>query len=132
MQMITLTAITNIFTQIGLKTKCCSNKSSVKPKHWLDPAVSKFGPEFVSDARAVLSASSLFLLYPPFWALFSQQGSKWTFQVSDLHVQLLVSISQYYWYDCLKGHPLYNSQCPQIEEQTFLRSRHRCHIKSIK
>jgi hypothetical protein len=41
-----------------------------------------FGHQFVSDVKSVLNAAFLFLLYPPFWALFDQQGSKWTFQVT--------------------------------------------------
>ena len=74
------------FFQTGLKAKfgrCCSSasRSDSAPAHWLDTATPRFGPEFVSDVKSVLSAAYLFLLYPPFWALFDQQSSKWTFQV---------------------------------------------------
>ena len=65
-----------------MRTKFKTWRSPTKVD-WLDPAISTYGSEFVSDVRSVLNVAGLFLLYPPFWALFDQQGSKWTFQVID-------------------------------------------------
>ena len=47
----------------------------------LDP---RFSPQFVADVKAVLRVCVLFLLYPFFWALYDQQGSRWTFQATRM------------------------------------------------
>jgi hypothetical protein len=61
---------------MGLQAKLCKKGSGeADGQHWLHPAASKFGQHFVADVRAVLGAAALFLLYPPFWALFDQQAT---------------------------------------------------------
>ena len=56
-------------------------KSKEKLPHWMDYAVPRFGKRFVADIKAVLRISVIFCMYPVFWALYDQQGSRWTFQV---------------------------------------------------
>ena len=57
-------------------------KSDEKRDHWMDYAVERFGKSFVEDIKAVLRVCVLFLTYPFFWALYDQQGSRWTFQAT--------------------------------------------------
>ncbi len=65
----------SFFVQIGLKTKCFGKRNG-RTKHWLDPAIPKFGPDFVSDVKSVFKASALFILYPPFWFQWYKSKSK--------------------------------------------------------
>ena len=53
--------------------------------HWLDRGTSTFGEKFVSDVKAVYNVSYMMLPFPIFWALFDQQGSRWTFQASRMN-----------------------------------------------
>ncbi|RUS80228.1 hypothetical protein EGW08_011993, partial [Elysia chlorotica] len=54
--------------------KTPSSKSSRLPK-----------ADFVSDVKALLKVLWLFLPLPLFWALFDQQGSRWTLQAVDMN-----------------------------------------------
>lgn len=45
-------------------------------------------PELISDVRAVLKVGFLFLPLPVFWALYDQQGSRWTFQAAKMNLDL--------------------------------------------
>ena len=53
--------------------------------HWLDYAEPKFGKKMVSDVKDVLKILLLFVPLPLFWALFDQQGSRWTFQATRMN-----------------------------------------------
>ncbi|XP_058985772.1 peptide transporter family 1 isoform X2 [Musca domestica] len=56
-----------------------------KPKpHWLDYAEPAVGSKMVSDVKTLLKILVLFLPFPVFWALFDQQGSRWTFQATRM------------------------------------------------
>ncbi|CAD5122586.1 DgyrCDS10998 [Dimorphilus gyrociliatus] len=57
-------------------------------KHWLDYAEDKYEPELISDVKAVLRVGFLFLPLPIFWALYDQQGSRWTFQAARMNLSL--------------------------------------------
>ncbi|TRY69566.1 hypothetical protein TCAL_07633 [Tigriopus californicus] len=59
-------------------------RATIKRDHWLDYAEDRFGTTFVSDVKAVLRVCILFLMYPVFWALYDQQGSRWTFQATRM------------------------------------------------
>ncbi|GFO23908.1 solute carrier family 15 member, partial [Plakobranchus ocellatus] len=54
-------------------------------QHWMDYATDKFEESFVSDVKALLKVLWLFLPLPIFWALFDQQGSRWTLQAVDMN-----------------------------------------------
>jgi len=54
-------------------------------KHWLDRGNEKFGEKFVADVKAVYNVSFMMLPFPIFWALFDQQGSRWTFQATRMN-----------------------------------------------
>lgn len=53
--------------------------------HWLDRGKPNFGDKFVADVKAVYNVSFMMLPFPIFWALFDQQGSRWTFQASRMN-----------------------------------------------
>ena len=44
---------------------------------------------FIEDVRVVLKVLTLFLPLPVFWALFDQQGSRWTLQAILMDGQLV-------------------------------------------
>lgn len=46
----------------------------------LDYSIDKYGEELVNDTRSLVRILVLYLPLPVFWALFMQQGSRWTFQ----------------------------------------------------
>lgn len=58
-------------------------------KHWLDYAEPKVGLKMVSDTKTLLKILVLFLPFPVFWALFDQQGSRWTFQATRMDGEIL-------------------------------------------
>jgi len=81
----------NLFVKV---IKCISlalkKKDKNNPKeHWLDNAESEeFDRQFITDIKCVLRVLFLYIPLPIFWALFDQQGSRWTFQATrmDGHV----------------------------------------------
>ena len=56
-------------------------KHKKKNQHWLDAASDKYDQDTINDFKPVYSVGKLFLLYPMYWALYDQQGSRWTIQV---------------------------------------------------
>ncbi|RZF47986.1 hypothetical protein LSTR_LSTR002052 [Laodelphax striatellus] len=67
------------------------NKASGKcdrRAHWLDYADDKFDRALIEDIKSVLRVLLLFIPLPFFWALFDQQGSRWTFQATQMNGSL--------------------------------------------
>ncbi|XP_060839688.1 peptide transporter family 1-like isoform X3 [Rhopalosiphum padi] len=56
--------------------------SSPNEAHWLDLAGNKYSETEVSDTKAALEVLYIFIAYPVFWALYEQQGSRWTLQAT--------------------------------------------------
>ncbi|KAI4499289.1 hypothetical protein M0802_005549 [Mischocyttarus mexicanus] len=59
-------------------------QSKEKVDHWLDHATEKYGQQLVEDIKSSLQVLKMFLPLPIFWALFDQQGSRWTIQASRM------------------------------------------------
>ncbi|CAF0910291.1 unnamed protein product [Brachionus calyciflorus] len=74
-----------MFTAIKNKIKL---HKSVKKSHWLDYADSKYGSDMISDVKAFYKILIVFLPLPIFWALYDQQGSRWTAQAQQLDGRL--------------------------------------------
>ncbi|XP_032791790.2 solute carrier family 15 member 2 isoform X1 [Daphnia magna] len=55
-----------------------------KHEHWLDFAGDKFDRQLIQDIKQVLRVLLLYVPIPVFWALFDQQGSRWTFQATRM------------------------------------------------
>lgn len=56
--------------------------------YWLDGATEKYGEKMVADTKTILNVLVLFLPLPLFWALFSQQNSRWIFQATRMNGDL--------------------------------------------
>ncbi|KAM3968972.1 peptide transporter family 1 isoform 2-T2 [Aphomia sociella] len=63
---------------------CKSFKSKEKREHWLDHADDKYDAGLIEDIKSLLRVLVLFIPLPVFWALFDQQGSRWTFQADRM------------------------------------------------
>ncbi|KAK6165515.1 hypothetical protein SNE40_022431 [Patella caerulea] len=68
----------------AIARKCTRSKTEKKKNHWLDHAEDKYEPEFIDNVKRVMKVLWLFLPLPVFWALFDQQGSRWTLQAEQM------------------------------------------------
>ncbi|KAK0167215.1 hypothetical protein PV327_004644 [Microctonus hyperodae] len=64
------------------------SSNSVTRNHWLDYADDKFDVKLIDDIKSLLRVSKLFLPLPIFWALYDQQGSRWTFQATRMNGEI--------------------------------------------
>ncbi|XP_070607297.1 solute carrier family 15 member 1 isoform X1 [Erythrolamprus reginae] len=81
----------NIMVQVA---KCISfairnrfkHRSEQFPKreHWLDWASEKYDKRLITEVKMVLKVLFLYIPLPMFWALFDQQGSRWTLQATTM------------------------------------------------
>ncbi|XP_076649962.1 peptide transporter family 1 isoform X2 [Halictus rubicundus] len=75
-------------------SKCISHAiyrkitSSEKRAHWLDHADDQYDSTTISNIRDTLQVMKLFIPIPIFWALYDQQGSRWTIQASRMDGQI--------------------------------------------
>lgn len=72
----------------ALKNKFFSGVQIEKKSYWLEYADDRFSHQQISDIKAVLKVLYLFIPVPFFWALFDQQGSRWTFQATNMDGRL--------------------------------------------
>uniref|UniRef100_A0ABM5F7F9 Solute carrier family 15 member 2 isoform X2 n=1 Tax=Pogona vitticeps TaxID=103695 RepID=A0ABM5F7F9_9SAUR len=56
-----------------------------KREHWLDWASEKYSHQLITDVKMVTRVLFLFIPLPMFWALFDQQGSRWTVQATKMN-----------------------------------------------
>uniref|UniRef100_A0A1L8E2G7 Oligopeptide transporter 1 n=2 Tax=Nyssomyia neivai TaxID=330878 RepID=A0A1L8E2G7_9DIPT len=57
-------------------------------EHWLDYAEEKHGKQLVTEIKTLFNVLVLYIPLPVFWALFDQQGSRWTFQATRMDGQV--------------------------------------------
>lgn len=55
-----------------------------KREHWLDWAVDKYPTKLIKEIKMVTRVLFLYIPLPMFWALFDQQGSRWTLQATRM------------------------------------------------
>ncbi|XP_070143879.1 peptide transporter family 1 isoform X3 [Drosophila kikkawai] len=67
----------------ALTTKCKEKKTNPR-EHWLDYADVKYDRQLIDDVKVLMRVLFLYLPLPVFWALFDQQGSRWTFQATRM------------------------------------------------
>uniref|UniRef100_UPI00358FF3B4 solute carrier family 15 member 2-like n=1 Tax=Myxine glutinosa TaxID=7769 RepID=UPI00358FF3B4 len=60
------------------------NDGDLPRNHWLDWAKEKHNDNLINDVKKVLRVLLLYLPLPMFWALFDQQGSRWTLQATAM------------------------------------------------
>ncbi|XP_006799247.1 solute carrier family 15 member 2 [Neolamprologus brichardi] len=75
---------------IGFAIKNRWNKSKHDPprQHWLDWAEEKYSMRLIQELKMVLRVLVLYIPLPMFWALFDQQGSRWTLQATRMNLAL--------------------------------------------
>uniref|UniRef100_A0AAX7TUQ8 Solute carrier family 15 member 1 n=1 Tax=Astatotilapia calliptera TaxID=8154 RepID=A0AAX7TUQ8_ASTCA len=63
------------------------HRSSQYPKrdHWMDWAEEKYDKLLIAQVKMALKVLFLYIPLPMFWALFDQQGSRWTFQATTMN-----------------------------------------------
>ncbi|XP_043930955.1 solute carrier family 15 member 2-like [Protopterus annectens] len=63
------------------------HRSSQHPKreHWLDWAREQYPKQLIKEIKMVTRVLFLFIPLPMFWALFDQQGSRWTLQATRMN-----------------------------------------------
>ncbi|MBN3307639.1 S15A1 protein, partial [Amia calva] len=55
-----------------------------KREHWMDWATEKYDNLLIAQIKMVLKVLFLYIPLPMFWALFDQQGSRWTLQATTM------------------------------------------------
>ncbi|NXN75639.1 S15A1 protein, partial [Himantopus himantopus] len=60
------------------------SKAFPKREHWLDWASEKYDKRLIAQIKMVLKVLFLYIPLPMFWALFDQQGSRWTLQATTM------------------------------------------------
>ncbi|XP_059503511.1 solute carrier family 15 member 2 isoform X2 [Stegostoma tigrinum] len=63
------------------------HRSKIYPRreHWLDWAREKYPKHLIEEIKMVTRVLFLYLPLPMFWALFDQQGSRWTLQAAGMN-----------------------------------------------
>ncbi|XP_041822638.1 solute carrier family 15 member 1b [Chelmon rostratus] len=63
-----------------------NHRSPAYPKrdHWMDWAEERYDKLLIAQVKMVLKVLFLYIPLPMFWALFDQQGSRWTLQATTL------------------------------------------------
>ncbi|XP_048453915.1 solute carrier family 15 member 1 [Rhincodon typus] len=61
------------------------SKQYPKREHFMDWATEKYDEHLIAQVKMVLRVLFLYLPLPMFWALFDQQGSRWTFQATRMN-----------------------------------------------
>ncbi|NXY60015.1 S15A1 protein, partial [Callaeas wilsoni] len=61
------------------------SKEFPKREHWLDWASEKYDKRLIAQTKMVLKVLFLYIPLPMFWALFDQQGSRWTLQATAMN-----------------------------------------------
>ncbi|XP_055598577.1 peptide transporter family 1-like [Uranotaenia lowii] len=78
-----------VFKCIGNALSTRAKEKDVNPKrHWLEYAEAKYGRKTVADIKVLLKILFLYIPLPVFWALFDQQGSRWTFQATRMNGEI--------------------------------------------
>jgi MFS family permease len=61
------------------------DKKEKQKRHWLDHADDVYDVNVISDVKRLTKILVVFLPLPIFWALYDQQGSRWTLQAQQLN-----------------------------------------------
>ncbi|XP_075037269.1 solute carrier family 15 member 2 [Mixophyes fleayi] len=80
--------LASVFKCIGFAIKNRWNhrsKQFPKREHWLDWATEKHPKKLITEVKMVTKVLFLYIPLPMFWALFDQQGSRWTLQATRMN-----------------------------------------------
>ncbi|XP_072301357.1 solute carrier family 15 member 2 [Eucyclogobius newberryi] len=70
----------------AIKNRWRNSKYEAKRKHWLDWADDKYSKRLIQEIKMVMRVLVLYIPLPMFWALFDQQGSRWTLQATRMNL----------------------------------------------
>lgn len=70
--------------QCAISNKCKTRKTNPR-EHWLDYAEVKYDRQTIDDIKVLFRVLLLYVPLPLFWALFDQQGSRWTLQATRMN-----------------------------------------------
>ncbi|TRY84832.1 hypothetical protein DNTS_002276 [Danionella cerebrum] len=70
----------------AIRNRWRNSKKSPKRKHWLDWAEEKYSKRLIQEIKMVCRVLLLYIPLPMFWALFDQQGSRWTLQATRMNM----------------------------------------------
>ncbi|RXN19845.1 solute carrier family 15 member 2-like protein [Labeo rohita] len=70
----------------AIKNRWRNSKTSPERRHWLDWAEEKYPKRLIEEIKMVLRVQILYIPLPMFWALFDQQGSRWTLQATRMNM----------------------------------------------
>ncbi|KAI4805365.1 hypothetical protein KUCAC02_009987, partial [Chaenocephalus aceratus] len=70
----------------AIKNRWKRSKYDSQKKHWLDWAEEKYSKRLIQEIKMVLRVCLLYIPLPMFWALFDQQGSRWTLQSTRMNM----------------------------------------------
>ena len=73
------------FTWFKLQHALIRRKYKSRQQHWLDVANDRYDQQTINEFKAVYNVGVLFLFYPMYWALYDQQGSRWTIQAMRMN-----------------------------------------------
>ncbi|XP_075687159.1 solute carrier family 15 member 2 isoform X2 [Rhinoderma darwinii] len=80
--------LASVFKCIGFAIKNRWNhrsKEHPKREHWMDWATEKYPKKLITEVKMVTKVLFLYIPLPMFWALFDQQGSRWTLQATRMN-----------------------------------------------
>lgn len=69
---------------ISRKRELTKRTNQVAKEHWMDYADDEYETDFIYAIKTVLNIFVLYIPLPVFWALYDQQGSRWTFQAAHM------------------------------------------------
>ncbi|KAM4626118.1 solute carrier family 15 member 2 [Discoglossus pictus] len=61
------------------------SKQYPKREHWMDWATEQYPKKLITEVKMVTRVLFLYIPLPMFWALFDQQGSRWTLQATRMN-----------------------------------------------
>ncbi|XP_075887116.1 solute carrier family 15 member 2 [Nelusetta ayraudi] len=70
----------------AIKRRWQRSKGEPQRDHWLDWAEDKYSKRLIQEIKMVLRVLVLYIPLPMFWALFDQQGSRWTIQAARMNM----------------------------------------------
>ncbi|XP_041806865.1 solute carrier family 15 member 2 [Chelmon rostratus] len=70
----------------AIRNRWQRRRSESPRKHWLDWAEEKYSKRLIQEIKMVLRVLVLYIPLPMFWALFDQQGSRWTIQAARMNL----------------------------------------------
>uniref|UniRef100_A0AAY4BV38 Solute carrier family 15 member 2 n=1 Tax=Denticeps clupeoides TaxID=299321 RepID=A0AAY4BV38_9TELE len=80
-----------LLPQFAIGNRSKNSKHNSKREHWLDWAEEKYPKHLIQEIKMVMRVLVLYIPLPMFWALFEQQGSRWTLQATRMNMDLMLN-----------------------------------------